>query len=676
MSALGLLAAALLVVAGLGAPAGAAGAWWEPTDPQTPDSEVNATGAPFTGTIEDGSVRGFIDAHTHMFSNEGFGGNVVCGAPFSDAGIADAMSDCPHHRISLIENLTNPAMGGDVLATHDTTGWPTFGDWPTFQSFTHQQMYYRWVERAWRGGQRIMVNDLVSNTGLCKIQGLVGGANSAPCDDMDAVRREAAATYAMQDFVDARYGGEGKGWFRVVTTPGQARDVVEQGKLAVVLGVEVSEPFGCKQVLGVAQCSRADIDRGLDELASLGVSSMFLCHKFDNALCGVRYDEGTTGVIVNLGQFITTGTWWNPKTCKPGQVPDNLVAGGVLPAELSFPGLPSVLPVYPTGPHCNPQGLSALGEYALRGMMKRNMMVEVDHMSAKAAGRALDIMDAAGYPGVLSSHSWLDDAFMDRLYGLGGFATQYGHGATQFVSDWQATRDVRDAYDVGYGFGMDMNGFGGTPPPPADAARISYPFTSFDGGTVLDRQVTGERVWDYNGEGVSHYGQVPDWVESLRILGGDELIDDLAAGAESYLRTWGATADYAPGANLALRAPASASSYEWSLFTSYKPGRAVDGDTDTRWASRWSDDQWLAVDLGGPRSVAKVTIAWEDAYASRYAVQVSQDGSSWTTMKTVDGDGGLDTVSFPATSARFVRMKGIDRGTGYGYSIRELGVFS
>jgi hypothetical protein len=37
----------------------------------------------------------------------------------------------------------------------------------------------------------------------------------------------------------------------------------------------------------------------------------------------------------------------------------------------------------------------------------------------------------------------MNEAFMDRLFRLGGFATQYGHAADRFVTDWQRTRDVR-----------------------------------------------------------------------------------------------------------------------------------------------------------------------------------------------------------------------------------------
>lgn len=672
------IAALTTVVLATGSGASAESGWWVPESTPSPESEVNATGEPDRGANPDGTVTGYIDAHTHMFMDLGMGGNAVCGSTWSEKGIADALKDCDRHQNSLLENLTNSAAGRGPLDPHDTVGWPTFKDWPSYSSLTHQQMYYKWVERAWRGGQRIMVNDMVSNPGLCPILGVLAGPNKYSCDDMDTVRRQIKATYDLEAFIDRQYGGPGRGWYRVVRTPQEARQVVADGKMAIVLGVEVSEPFGCKQVLGAPQCTKADIDRGLDEMKSQGVTSMFLCHKFDNALCGVRYDEETTGLLVNLGQFITTGTWWNPKTCREGEVPDNTVIGGVLPSELaSLPNVPAVLPVYPKGPHCNPRGLTALGEYALRGMIERNMIVELDHMSAKAAGRALDILEAEAYPGAVSSHDWMSDSYMERLYALGGFATQYGHTATEFVDQWRETKPLRDKYGVAYGYGTDMNGFGGTAAPPADAAKISYPFTARD-GTVFDQQVTGERTWDYNAAGVPHYGLVPDWIESVKKLGGTAIDDDLAAGSESYLRTWGATAEFAPGANLARESIATASSTEWNLLQNLKPGRAIDGKDSTRWASKYGqDDAWFQVEFLSVRPVRKVTIEWESAHARQYRVQTSLDGRRWRDVAVVGaGNGGLDTVTFPATSARFVRMQGVERATRYGYSIKEFGAFS
>lgn len=635
------------------------------------DAEVGVSGAPFTGTTAAGELRGLVDAHSHPFSDDGFGGGVVCGATYSEAGIADALRDCPSHypdgSAALLENATK---GSALDAKHDPVGYPTFRDWPAHDSLTHQQMYYQWVERAWRGGQRVLVADLVSNSAFCQLF----SSRQTSCDDMVNIRRQARTAYGLQDYVDRLAGGAGRGWFRIVTSAAQARSVIEQGKLAVVLGVETSEPFGCKQILGVAQCDRADIDAGLDELHGLGVRSMFLCHKFDNALCGVRFDEGTQGIFVNAGQFLTTGTWWQTQQCT-GPWRDHTIATGVLPPALAaiFP-VQLVFPVYPTGPHCNPKGLSELGEYALTGMMSRGMMLELDHMSVKAADRALDLLERANYPGVLSTHSWVDELYLERIFRLGGFVTQYGHDTAPFLAEYARTKPLLDSYERGYGFGMDMNGFGGTPAPPA-APRVTYPFTSFDGGSTLTRQTTGQRTWDYNTDGVAHYGQVPDWVEDLRLSGGAGLIADLARGAESYTDTFGATQSWSPPANLALNRPAGASSTEWSLLTNYAPGRAVDGSLATRWASAWSDAQWWRVDLGAARTVGRVAIDWEAAYARSYRIETATDGTTWTTAATVRaGQGGTEVTAFAPRPARHVRLVFTSRATSYGYSMREVSV--
>jgi len=129
--------------------------------------------------------------------------------------------------------------------------------------------------------------------------------------------------------------------------------------------------------------------------------------------------------------------------------------------------------------------------------------------------------------------------------------------------------------------------------------------------------------------------------------------------------------------NLALGRPAAASSVEWNPFVDYSPGRAVDGDRCTRWSSGWSDPQWLRVDLGTIRQVSRAVLRWEAAYARGYRIEVSNDAVTWRTVFTTgSGDGGLDEVAFAPTTARYVRMYGTTRATGYGYSLYEMEVYA
>ena len=209
---------------------------------------------------------------------------------------------------ALVENVLSY---GTPARTHDPTGWPTFKDWPAAKSLTHEQSYYKWLERSWRAGQRVFVNLLVENAVLCEVYPFKQNS----CDEMDAVRLQARRMREMENYIDAQAGGPGKGFYRIVTDPYQARRVVNEGKMAVIMGIEVSEPFGCRVYNDAPQCSRADIDRGLDEAYKLGVRQMEVINKFDNALGGVAGDSGTTGVIVNNGNKLRTGQYWNMQAC-------------------------------------------------------------------------------------------------------------------------------------------------------------------------------------------------------------------------------------------------------------------------------------------------------------------------------------------------------------------------
>jgi hypothetical protein len=127
----------------------------------------------------------------------------------------------------------------------------------------------------------------------------------------------------------------------------------------------------------------------------------------------------------------------------------------------------------------------------------------------------------------------------------------------------------------------------------------------------------------------------------------------------------------APGGNLALGRPAASSSNETAALT---PSLAVDGSLTTRWASAYTDPQWIRVDLGSPVAVSRVVLRWEAAYGRAYQIQTSNDGASWTTVySTAAGDGGVDDLAVSG-SGRYVRMYGTQRATPWGYSLWELEV--
>ena len=90
----------------------------------------------------------------------------------------------------------------------------------------------------------------------------------------------------------------------------------------------------------------------------------------------------------------------------------------------------------------------------------------------------------------------------------------------------------------------------------------------------------------------------------------------------------------------------------------YRPEYAFDGDPETRWASRATDQpQWLQIDLGRSVQIEGLTIQWEHAHAADYDVQASTDGKQWRTLHhQPQGKGGKEDISKLSGEWRFVRV--------------------
>src|SRR5450759_2237025 len=128
----------------------------------------------------------------------------------------------------------------------------------------------------------------------------------------------------------------------------------------------------------------------------------------------------------------------------------------------------------------------------------------------------------------------------------------------------------------------------------------------------------------------------------------------------------------AASTNISQGKPTTASSIE---NAGTPAANATDGNTGTRWASAFSNPQWLQVDLGATASVTGVTLIWEAAYGKAFQIQTSPNATTWTSIySTTTGTGGTQTLTVSGTG-RYVRMYGTVRGNGYGYSLWEFQVF-
>jgi hypothetical protein len=152
------------------------------------------------------------------------------------------------------------------------------------------------------------------------------------------------------------------------------------------------------------------------------------------------------------------------------------------------------------------------------------------------------ILEARRYSGVITSHSWGDDTSRVRIQALGGIVSPYANTSTRFISEWQDARATQPAEFLwGIGYGTDTNGLGSQPAPRPDAMEngpVTYPYTSFDGGTTMSQNRWGQRLWDLNADGGAQYGLFPDWIEDMSHVGGPDVVGDMARGAEAYLQMW------------------------------------------------------------------------------------------------------------------------------------------
>ncbi len=107
------------------------------------------------------------------------------------------------------------------------------------------------------------------------------------------------------------------------------------------------------------------------------------------------------------------------------------------------------------------------------------------------------------------------------------------------------------------------------------------------------------------------------------------------------------------------------------------PNNAIDNNPSTRWSSESNDNQWICMDFRKIVEFNRVVLHWEAAFGKSYKIQVSNDSQNWTTVYSTDaGDGSIDEITFSPITARYVRMYGTVRGTGWGYSLYEFEVTS
>lgn len=544
----------------------AVASYYEPGPVSTPAAEFPKTRL----TTDVMLLSGWADLHTHPMINLAFGGKLVhggvdvgsllpqdltCHGPTRATSIDHALGeDRPSHggwnafnfpcgdelRKLLIHEFQQ---GNHALLTNNPgRGYPDFLDWPKWDDITHQKMWYEWIRRARDGGLRVMVALATNNRTLGDA---VSGPGDGPTDDKasgDLQLTEIKSFVARHpDFMEVALGAA------------DVKRIVQANKIAVVLGVELDNIGDFNQLppqlLAFPGPGEAIINGEILRLYNAGVRYVLPIHVMDNAFGGtaIYKDDFNTANQRETADH----HYWEIECADVGddithtytEVNDPLRAAGAFvklgldPLRHSGPG-----PVCPGGApgksrgNRNARGLTLQGIFAIKAMMKRGMIVDIDHMSHHSAEKTLEIGEQFGYP-IVSGHSGIRgyagaDAENSRtrkqleriskLHGMFGLGSD-GVSRSAFASQYQTAMNVmgyptadpsKAVYRNGaISFGTDLNGLV-KGPIPGGGDRVKY--------GAFAKSTTGSKSWDYNTEGVAHYGMMADFVVDLRTAASNE----------------------------------------------------------------------------------------------------------------------------------------------------------
>ena len=549
-----------------------------------PEAPLNAVVSPVFYVPRDPTdpVVGYADLHAHLGFEKSLGAVGMAGHLFHKFGVELALGDC--------EYLHGEDGAFDFLGVsggtpgHETAGWPDFTFWPNRCAYSHMMNYYRWIERAYLGGLRLIVTMPTGNASYCQLMSMLRpGLAEGDCSAADTVELQTLVIYDLQDYIDAQEGGPGKGWFRIVTSPAEARQVIAQNKLAVVLGVEYNTLFDCREGQE-AKCTAQYIEQELDKLYNMGIRSVYPIHRFDNAFGGTRPGGGTSNAWMNLTNKMNTGDidhvtdlflpgqllfepsagghFWEVGACPVGasghtnlrnmqeffvqdvpsfgSVVDNLVQ--IILIDKLAP-IPDYADYGGAIPGCNTRHLQPAGEDLINGLVDRGMIVQIDHLSYYTLVEVLDLLEDRQYSGVISDHGWIENSIdiRNRIYALGGLVVRGGSPSSAANMIEQVSGEMSAyPYATGVGIGTDVQGMC-CQPTSSGVDEISYPFTSIDGLVTFEQPTLGNRTFDFVAEGIAHYGLYPEWVESLRQVDEDhpaQIMDTFMYSAETYLQMW------------------------------------------------------------------------------------------------------------------------------------------
>jgi F5/8 type C domain/Bacterial Ig-like domain (group 3) len=110
------------------------------------------------------------------------------------------------------------------------------------------------------------------------------------------------------------------------------------------------------------------------------------------------------------------------------------------------------------------------------------------------------------------------------------------------------------------------------------------------------------------------------------------------------------------------------------------PAKALDGNDGTRFSTGeyQAAGLYFRVDLGSSKTFNEVSMNVPHSptdYGRAFVVELSSDGTSWSTVANCTGSGAYETVGFPEHTARYVQVV-LTTGVKYWWSIDEFNLYT
>ncbi len=357
-------------------------------------------------------VWGFFDSHTHPAADEAFGKKLYIGSAIEPMSECYASDKCvKYHSIAGNDPNNNDALTAN-FSPHRMNGWPDLVEFPRFDNSIHQKYHAAFIKRAWQGGLRLMCALAVNNMFLAS-RALGHGTNGEAIDDETVMYRSLSVVKEM-----ARQNHD---WMEIATSPKEARRIIKEGKLAVVLGVE-ADVFGNFKSPDCVWGDRGEdhplvtitdanaetlLENKLNEYYNYGIRQVLPLHYLSKPFGGTAVFNGFTYLAqiaaydhVNVKGGINRGAAFT--------LFEDFSAGGALTS------LFTTFPAYAARIHkqdpqseinmVNADGLTSIGHLLFSKLMDKHFIIDQEHGSYESKDAIFAIASSKNNYPVIASH--------------------------------------------------------------------------------------------------------------------------------------------------------------------------------------------------------------------------------------------------------------------------------